>query len=67
MKTFLIIPMGGKGQRFLASGYKVYKPFLKISKKMRIVDGIIKNFDSKKTEIIIIGNTKRIKKKKFEF
>ena len=63
MKTFLIIPMGGKGQRFLASGYKVYKPFLKISKKMRIVDGIIKNFDSKKTEIIIIGNTKRIKKK----
>ena len=29
---------------------------LKISKNMRIVDGIIKNFDSKKTEIIIIGN-----------
>ena len=67
MKTFLIIPMGGKGQRFLASGYKVYKPFLKISKKMRIVDGIIKNLDSKKTEIIIIGNTKRIKKKNLNF
>lgn len=67
MKTFLIIPMGGKGQRFLTAGYKVYKPFLKISKKMRIIDGIIKNFDIKKTEIIIIGNRKRIKKKYLNF
>ena len=67
MKTFLIIPMGGRGQRFLASGYKVYKPFLKISKNVRIIDGIIKNFDFKKTEIIIIGNANRIKKKDLNF
>ena len=26
-------PMGGKGQRFLTAGYKVYKPFLKFQKR----------------------------------
>lgn len=63
MKTFLIIPMGGKGQRFIDAGYKIYKPFLKTSNKERIIDGIIKNFDKKENEIIIIGNRKRIEKK----
>ena len=67
MKLFLIIPMGGKGQRFLNSGYKIYKPFLKVSKKIRIIDGLINNFDHKKTEIILIGNKKRIKKNDLNF
>jgi len=61
MKQFLIIPMGGRGQRFLDAGYKVYKPFLKINKKNRIIDNIIKNFDKKNTEIIIVGNSIRYK------
>lgn len=34
MKHFLIIPMGGKGQRFLDAGYNVYKSFLHKKKKM---------------------------------
>ena len=40
--------MGGKGQRFIDAGYKIYKPFLKTSNKERIIDGIIKNFDKKR-------------------
>ena len=27
MKSFLIIPMGGTGSRFIKAGYKKYKPF----------------------------------------
>ena len=61
MKQFLIIPMGGRGQRFLNAGYKVYKPFLKINKKNRIIDNIVKNFDKNNTEIIIVGNSARYK------
>ena len=61
MKRFLIIPMGGRGQRFLDAGYKVYKPFLKTNNENRIIDNIVKNFDKKNTEIIIIGNSIRYK------
>ena len=53
--------MGGRGQRFLNAGYKVYKPFLKINKKNRIIDNIVKNFDKNNTEIIIVGNSARYK------
>jgi len=66
MKQFLIVPMGGKGQRFLDAGYKVYKPFLKVNKKNRIIDNITKNFDKKNTELIIIGNTRRYKSYNFK-
>lgn len=59
MKHFLIIPLGGKGQRFVDAGYKIYKPFLKISKDKRIIDNIINNFDNKNCEIILVGNTER--------
>ena len=62
MKQFLIIPMGGIGERFIKSGYKTYKPFLKIDKKKTIIDGIINNFDFLKTELILIGNKKKIQK-----
>ena len=58
MKQFLIIPTGGKGQRFIDAGYKVYKPFLNIGHKTRIIDNIIKNFDRKNLEVIIIINSK---------
>ena len=59
MKHFLIIPLGGKGQRFVDAGYKVYKPFLKINKDKSIIDNIINNFENKHCEIILVGNTKR--------
>jgi molybdopterin-guanine dinucleotide biosynthesis protein A len=62
MKNFLVIPMGGLGQRFINSGYKIYKPFLPIDCNFTIVDKIIDNFSLSKTEIIIIGNKKKIKK-----
>ena len=60
MKQFLIIPLGGLGKRFKEAGYKTYKPFLKISKKTRIIDNIINNFP-KNTHLIIIGNEKKFK------
>ena len=47
MKHFLIIPLGGKGQRFVDAGYKVYKPFLKINKDKSIIDDIVNNFENK--------------------
>ncbi len=59
MKHFLIIPLGGKGQRFVDAGYKVYKPFLKINKDKSIIDDIVNNFENKHCEIILVGNTKR--------
>lgn len=62
MNQFLILPMGGTGQRFIKAGYKTYKPFLKVSKKYRIVDNIINNFANSKTRVIILGN-----EQKFQF
>ncbi len=59
MKHFLIIPLGGLGIRFLNKGYKIYKPFLKTSKKTRVIDNIVNNFPKKNTHIIIICNSKR--------
>ena len=59
MKQFLIIPLGGLGSRFIEAGYKTYKPFLKISKKSRIIDEIINNFPISKTHVIILGNKKK--------
>ena len=47
MKHFLIIPLGGLGIRFLKDGYKTYKPFLKTSKKSRVIDNIVDNFPKK--------------------
>ena len=61
MKQFLIIPLGGLGERFVNAGYKTYKPFLKISKKSRIIDNIINNFPKTTTHLIIIGNEKKFK------
>jgi len=59
MMQFLIIPSGGLGKRFYDAGYKTYKPFLKVSKKKRVIDNIINNFPKNNTHIIIIGNEKK--------
>lgn len=63
MKNFLVIPMGGVGQRFINNGYKTYKPFLPIDRNLTVIKNIINNFSKKNTEVIIIGNKKIIKKK----
>ena len=52
MKQFLIIPLGGLGTRFTSAGYNTYKPFLKTSKKTRIIDNIVSNFPLKQTKIM---------------
>ena len=54
--------MGGSGERFIDSGYKKYKPFLPVEENKTILDKILYNFKQIKTEIIIIGNKKKIKK-----
>ena len=59
MTKFLIIPSGGLGKRFYDVGYKTYKPFLKVSKKNRVIDNIINNFPKNNTHVIIIGNVKK--------
>ena len=59
MTKFLIIPSGGLGKRFYDVGYKTYKPFLKVSKKNRVIDNIINNFPKNNTHVIIIGNEKK--------
>ena len=66
MKDFLIIPMGGKGKRFIKAGYKTYKPFLPVSKSSNIIDNIINNFSNKKISVILIGNKKKIKRYKIK-
>ena len=59
MTQYLILPLGGVGQRFIDEGYKTYKPFLKVSKNNTIIDKIVSNFPSKKTKVVVIGNEKK--------
>ena len=44
MKSYLIIPMGGAGKRFVDLGYKTYKVFLPVNKKSTIFEKIVSNF-----------------------
>lgn len=67
MRAFLIIPMGGKGKRFTRAGYRTYKSFLNIYNGKSIFQNIITNFNSFDLEIILIGNSKILKKYKSEF
>ena len=67
MKSYLIIPMGGKGKRFVEAGFKTYKAFLPISKNTNIFEKIISNFKNKDFEIILIANFKLLKKKYSKF
>ena len=67
MTQYLIIPSGGSGQRFIDNGYKTYKPFLKVTKKYRIIDNIINNFSIKDTHLIIVGNKKNFQKTRLNF
>jgi bifunctional N-acetylglucosamine-1-phosphate-uridyltransferase/glucosamine-1-phosphate-acetyltransferase GlmU-like protein len=63
MKFFLIIPMGGKGKRFINSGYKTYKTFLPLDKKITILENIISIFKGINVEVIIIANFKALSDK----
>lgn len=50
----IIIPLAGRGERFINAGYTIPKPFIKIDKK-RIIQYICDMFD-KEDEIIFICN-----------
>ena len=53
--------MAGYGGRFVKSGYKTYKPFLKISESQNMIMGICNKFPKKTIKYFIINNM--IKKK----
>lgn len=53
--SLLIIPMAGKGQRFLEKGYKTYKPFLKIYNS-QIINHICNLFPKTYKKICIVSN-----------
>ena len=50
----VIIPMAGKGHRFIKAGYKTYKPFLPLSKKENIIQNICNSFPKNTKKIFII-------------
>ena len=53
--------MAGYGSRFVKSGYKTYKPFLRISESQNMIMGICNKFPKKTIKHFIIND--RIKKK----
>ncbi len=58
----LIIPMAGKGKRFLDKKYKTYKTLLKVDNFNTVYDKLVSNFNDKNLKIILILN-KEISKK----
>ena len=58
MKSYLIIPMAGTGKRFVDLGYKTYKVFLPVNKKLTILEKIISNFKGLNLQVIILANFK---------
>jgi molybdopterin-guanine dinucleotide biosynthesis protein A len=56
MKSYLIIPMGGEGKRFINAGYTTYKSFIKIEKKKTVLDEIVNNFEGFNSKVIILLN-----------
>ena len=59
MKSYLIIPMGGTGSRFIKAGYKEYKSFLPINFNKTLIDNIFDNFKSLDSKIIVLLNKKK--------
>lgn len=48
--------MAGYGTRFLKSGYKIYKPFLEISKQKTMIDNICDKFPKDINKFFIVSN-----------
>tara|TARA_Y100000741_G_scaffold274505_1_gene214480 strand:+ start:325 stop:1824 length:1500 start_codon:yes stop_codon:yes gene_type:complete len=67
MKSYLIIPMGGAGKRFVKMGYKTYKVFLPVGKKVTILENIISNFKGVDIEVLILANFQLFGKKYNKF
>jgi len=63
MKSYLIIPMGGVGKRFVNMGYKTYKAFLPVGKKVTILENIVSNFKGIDLEVLILANFQLFGKK----
>jgi len=60
-QPYLIIPMGGRSERFKDKGYNIYKTFLPIDNEYNnILDHIIKNFKFHKLNAIILIINKNI-------
>ena len=67
MKSYLIIPMAGTGERFVKLGYKTYKVFLPIDKKFTILEKIVANFKGIDLQVIILANFKSFRNKYDKF
>ena len=67
MKSYLIIPMGGTGSRFIKAGYKEYKSFLPINFNKTLIDNIFDNFKSLESKIIVLLNKKKIANKNLKY
>ena len=67
MKSYLIIPMGGAGKRFVNMGYKTYKVFLPVGKKVTIFENIVSNFKGMDLEVLILANFQLLGKKYNKF
>lgn len=56
----VVIPMSGKGQRFIDKGYKVPKPLIEVDSKP-IIEHIVNMFDKYSDEFIFICNSTHLK------
>ena len=52
----LIIPMAGKGKRFVDKSYTKYKTLLEVDKYNTVYDKLVSNFNHKSIRIILILN-----------
>ena len=59
MKSYLIIPMGGTGSRFIKAGYKEYKSFLPINFNKTLIDNIFDNFKSLDLKLLFFLTKKK--------
>lgn len=63
----LIIPMAGKGKRFVDKSYTKYKTLLEVDKYNTVYDKLISNFNHKSIRIILILNNETYLKDKNKF
>ena len=63
----LIIPMAGKGKRFVDKSYTKYKTLLEVDKYNTVYDKLVSNFNHKSIRIILILNNETYLKDKNKF
>ena len=60
----IIIPLGGKGERFFTNGYKIPKPLIKIFEKT-MIEHVIDNLNIKQNDKVFIIYNKNLDEYKF--